>query len=148
MNADRTARAGPMLPGKAADPGVTAADSRQFPGAALRRIRTGSPRRGLPERFGKWNSVFRRSRRRQTAGFDIPVRRVVSDSPQPEPSSRMMAARKTCFARECGPVLILSRRSRPSAPGTIRALPLLVVGSSPHSKPRGFRRARQIIIRG
>ena len=51
MNADRTAltdamwaRVEPMLPGKATDPGVTAADNRQFLEAVLWRIRTGSPR--------------------------------------------------------------------------------------------------------
>ena len=70
MNADRPAltdamwaRVEPMLPGKAAYPGVTAADNRQFLEAALWRFRTGSPRCDLPERFGKWNSVFKRFRR-------------------------------------------------------------------------------------
>ena len=60
MNADRTvltdamwARTCPMLPGKATDPGVTAADNRMFLEAVLWRIRTGSPWRDLPERFGK-----------------------------------------------------------------------------------------------
>ena len=84
MNADRTAltgamraRAGPMPPGKAAGPGAAAADSRQFPGAALLRFRTGSPRRGLPGRFGNWNSVFRRFRRWALKGvfervFNVP----------------------------------------------------------------------------
>ena len=75
MNADRTAltdamwaRTGPALPGKATDPGVTAADNRRFPGAALRRFRTGSPRRGLPECSCSWNSVFKRFRRRGLSG--------------------------------------------------------------------------------
>ena len=65
MNADRTvlsdamwARVAPMLPGKATDPGVTAADNRLFLEAVLSRFRTGSPWRDLPERFGNWNSVF------------------------------------------------------------------------------------------
>ncbi len=47
MNADRTvltdaiwARIERMLPGKATDPGATAAENRRFPGAVLRRIRT------------------------------------------------------------------------------------------------------------
>ena len=70
MNPDRTAltdamwaRIEPMLPGKATDPGVSAADNRRFLEAALWRIRTGSPRRDLPARFGNWNSVFKRFRR-------------------------------------------------------------------------------------
>ncbi|MCY4459727.1 MAG: hypothetical protein OXC26_04905 [Albidovulum sp.] len=47
MNADRTvltdairARIERMLPGKATDPGATAAENRRFPGAVLWRIRT------------------------------------------------------------------------------------------------------------
>ncbi len=49
MNADRTMltdkmqqRIGPLLPGKATDPGVTAADNRLFVEAVLQRIRTGA----------------------------------------------------------------------------------------------------------
>ncbi len=60
MNEDRTvlegamwARTRPMLPGKATDPGVTAAVGRMFLEAVLWRIRTGSPWRDLPEHFGK-----------------------------------------------------------------------------------------------
>ena len=67
------------MPGKATDPGVTAADSRQFPGAALRRFRAGSPRRGLPERFGKWNSVFKRFRRWALKGVFERVFNALSD---------------------------------------------------------------------
>ena len=70
MNSDRTvltdvmwARVEHMLPGKATDPGVTAADNRRFLEAVLWRTRTGSPWRDLPERFGNWNSVFKRFRR-------------------------------------------------------------------------------------
>ena len=86
MNADRTvltdamwARVEPMLPGKATDPGVTAADNRQFLEAVLWRIRTGSPRRDLPERFGKWNSVFKRFRRWAVKGVFERVFNVLSD---------------------------------------------------------------------
>ncbi len=60
MNTDRTvltdamwARIEPILPGKATDPGVTAADNRMFLEAVLWRTRTGSPWRDLPEHFGK-----------------------------------------------------------------------------------------------
>jgi putative transposase len=47
------------LPGKATDPGPTA-DNRLFVNAVLFVARTGVPWRDLPERFGKWNSVWRR----------------------------------------------------------------------------------------
>ncbi len=60
-----------ILPGRQGDPGVTAADNRLFPEAVLWRTRTGARWRDLPERFGKWNSVFRRFRRRVVGGvFD------------------------------------------------------------------------------
>ena len=75
MNADRTvltdamwARIEPMLPGKATDPGATAADNRRFVEAVLWRFRTGSPWRDLPERFGNWNNVFKRFRRWALSG--------------------------------------------------------------------------------
>jgi len=75
MNADRTvltdemwARIRDMLPGKASDPGGTAVDNRLFMEAVLWRFRTGSSWRDLPERFGNWNSVFKRFRRWTLSG--------------------------------------------------------------------------------
>jgi len=56
-------RIAPLLPGKAGDPGRTAADNRLFLEAIFWMARTGSPWRDLPERFGLWNSVARRFRR-------------------------------------------------------------------------------------
>ena len=49
-----------LLPGKAGDPGVTAKDNRLFVNAVLWIAKTGAPWRDLPERFGNWNSVWRR----------------------------------------------------------------------------------------
>ena len=75
MNSDRTvltddmwAAVEDMLPGRKSDPGVTAADNRLFLEAVLWRFRAGSPRRDLPERFGKWNCVFVRFRRWTLSG--------------------------------------------------------------------------------
>ena len=48
------------LPGRAGRPGRTAADNRLFVNAVLYVARTGIPWRDLPERFGNWNSVWRR----------------------------------------------------------------------------------------
>ena len=52
-----------LLPGKAGDPGRTAADNRLFINALYWLARTGAPWRDLPERLGEWNSVFQRFNR-------------------------------------------------------------------------------------
>ncbi len=62
------ARTGDMLPGRASDPGGTAADSRLFMEAVPWRFRTGSPWRDLPARFGNRDGVSRRFRRRALSG--------------------------------------------------------------------------------
>ena len=49
-----------VLPGPPGDPGVTAKDNRLFINAVLWIAKTGAPWRDLPERFGHWNSVWRR----------------------------------------------------------------------------------------
>lgn len=49
-----------LLPGKVGDRGRTAVDNRLFVDAVLFVAMTGIPWRDLPERFGKWNSVWRR----------------------------------------------------------------------------------------
>jgi transposase len=57
-----------VLPGKAGDPGRTAANNRLFVNAVFWMARTGSPWRDSPERFGPWNSAFRRFSRRCNHG--------------------------------------------------------------------------------
>src|SRR5262245_57265703 len=49
-----------LLPGRAGHPGVTPTDNRLFIDAVFWIAKTGAPWRDLPERFGPWNSVFRR----------------------------------------------------------------------------------------
>ena len=56
-------RIAPHLPGKSTDRGVTASNNRLFMETVLWRVRTGSPWRDVPEKFGNWNSAFRRFRR-------------------------------------------------------------------------------------
>jgi|ERR1700677_2995080 transposase len=49
-----------LLPGRPDQPGWTSQDNRLFIDAILWLAKTGAPWRDLPERFGKWNSVWRR----------------------------------------------------------------------------------------
>ena len=57
-----------LLPGQPRDPGVTAKDNRLFVNAVLWIAKTGAPWRDLPERFGNWNSIWRRFDRWGTKG--------------------------------------------------------------------------------
>ena len=57
-----------LLPGQPDDPGVTAKDNRLFVNAVLWIAKTGAPWRDLPERFGPWNSVWKRFDRRSKKG--------------------------------------------------------------------------------
>jgi len=49
-----------LLPGKASDPGRTAADNRLFVEAVLWIARTGAPWRDLPSEFGRWERTYMR----------------------------------------------------------------------------------------
>lgn len=49
-----------LLPGKPGDPGRSGEDNRLFVDAVLYIAKTGVPWRDLPERFGNWNSLWRR----------------------------------------------------------------------------------------
>lgn len=49
-----------LLPGKVGDPGQSGRDNRLFVDAVLFIAKTGAPWRDLPERFGNWNSIWRR----------------------------------------------------------------------------------------
>lgn len=73
-----------LLPGKATDRGVTAADTRLFLEAVFWRVRTGMPWRDLPSGFGNWNSVFRRFRRWARDGVFDRLFEAVSGDPDME----------------------------------------------------------------
>ncbi len=61
-------RISPLLPGKASDPGRTAADNRLFVNGVLWVLRSDAHWRDLPERYGKWKSVHKRFSRWAKAG--------------------------------------------------------------------------------
>jgi transposase len=63
LSQDEWKRVRDLLPGRESDAGVTAKDNRKFLNAVLWIAKTGAQWRDLPERFGKWNSVYKRFRR-------------------------------------------------------------------------------------
>lgn len=73
-----------LLPGKAGDPGVTAADNRLFINAVYWIAKTGAPWRDLPPRFGPWNSVFQRFNRWSKKGVWQKVASALADDPDLE----------------------------------------------------------------
>jgi len=74
-------RIAPLLPGKPGDPGRSGANNRLFLEAVLWMARTGAPWRDLHERFGRWNSVFRRFRRWAWKGVFESLFKALSDDP-------------------------------------------------------------------
>jgi transposase len=74
-------RVAPLLPGKVGDPGRSGEDNRRFLEAVLWIARTGAPWRDLPERFGKWNSVFVRFHRWAVKGVFEAIFQSLSNDP-------------------------------------------------------------------
>jgi transposase len=74
-------RIAPLLPGKPGDPGRSGEDNRLFVEAVLWLVRTGVPWRDLPERFGKWGSVWKRFRRWALKGVFERVFNALSGDP-------------------------------------------------------------------
>ena len=69
-----------LLPGQHGQHGGVAADNRLFVDAVLFIARTGIPWRDLPERFGNWNSVWRRFDRWAAKGVWSRVMDALRDS--------------------------------------------------------------------
>ena len=81
LNDAQWERVAPLLPGKAGDPGRSAADNRLFLEAVLWMARVGAPWRDLPETFGNWNSVFKRFRRWAQKGVFEELLKLLSGDP-------------------------------------------------------------------
>ncbi len=71
----------PLLPPQNPPTGRPALDHRRVIKGMLWIARTGAPWRDLPERFGLWNSVFRRFRRWAQAGVFERLFRALSGDP-------------------------------------------------------------------
>lgn len=91
MDADRTVITDrmwvlmePECLGKPTDPGRTGSDGRLFMEAVLWIARTGSPWRDLPDRFGKWNTVFKRFREWVKRDVFYRIFNALSDEPDME----------------------------------------------------------------
>ncbi|KXF75281.1 transposase [Paramesorhizobium deserti] len=70
-----------LLPGKAGDPGRTAADNRLFVNGVLWVLRSGAHWHNLPVRYGKWKSVHIRFSRWANKGVWERVFKALIDDP-------------------------------------------------------------------
>ncbi len=61
-------RIGPLLPGKAGDPGRTGSDNRLFVNGVLWVLRSGAHWHDLPERYGKYKTLHKRFSRWAKSG--------------------------------------------------------------------------------
>ncbi len=72
-------RIAPLLPGQPGKPGRNAIDNRRFINAVLWIARTGAPWRDLPERFGNYDSVYKRFNRWGKRGVWQAIHRALQD---------------------------------------------------------------------
>ena len=74
----------PILPGKKSDPGRTAQDNRLFVNAVLWILRSGAFWSDLPERYGRWNTAYKRFTRWSKAGVWAKIFEILIADPSNE----------------------------------------------------------------
>ena len=105
-----------LLPGRAGTPGVTAKDNRLFVDAVLWVAKTGAPWRDLPERFGKWNTAWKRFDRWAKRGVWAKLFEALQD-PDLEwliLDSTIVRAHQHAAGAKKGRTALAARPSRPS----------------------------------
>jgi transposase len=124
-----------LLPGRGDEPGRPAVNNRLFVDAVFWIAKTGAPWRDLPERFGCWNSVFRRFSRWAKAGVWARVLEVLVGEPDFEmlilDSSIVRAHAHAAGAKKVGAdkqlkhsaVLVVDSEARCTSPSMPEALP-------------------------
>src|SRR5215470_8201066 len=109
-----------LLPGRPGQPGWAARDNRLFLDAVLWIAKTGAPWRDLPERFGNWNSVWRRFDRWARKGTWRKVFKALQD-----PDLEWLILDSTVI------------RAHPHAAGAKKKAPAAVAQASKHSGAAG-----------
>ena len=99
--------------GKPGDPGRSGENNRRFVEAVLWVVRTGSPWRDIPERFGKWDSIY--SRFRDWVRADVWTRLFEAVSDEPDMEYAMVDA-----------TIVKVHRHGQGAQGGLQAKPLVV----------------------
>ena len=84
LNDRQWAVIGPLVPGKAGDPGRSGTDNRLFVNGVLWVLRSGAHWHDLPARYGKYKSVHKRFTRWAAAGVWERVFEVLSADPDNE----------------------------------------------------------------
>lgn len=110
-----------LVPGKDGDPGRTGGDNRLFINAVLYVARTGIPWRDLPERFGHWNSVWRRFDRWCAQGVWTELSQILPESDLEELhlDSTSVKAHQSASGSRRGP----SEKKRKPTAGAVSAVP-------------------------
>jgi transposase len=119
-----------LLPGRPGQTGWLAGDNRLFVDAVLWIARTGAPWRDLPERFGNWNSAWRRFDRWARKGTWAAVFEALQD-----PDLEWLILDSTVIrAHPCA----AGAPKKPTAPGArkLRRWAAVGAGSGPRSTPR------------